>query len=343
MQWHTLRIYYYDDDKRALILDGVRPLFDRLAAEVSGMYYTRHWRRGPHLRLNIHCDAISLDAVVRPAAEAVIGGFLVESPSTALLDPYVQLPMHRRLAQLEADTGQLLPWYGDNSFFFTAFEDRSSVLGGPEAASLLADFYTETNRLAFHMTESIVANSQRLAVGFDLMIATAYQLSGLSVAGGSIAFRSHAEGFLNVFPEAQDMRRGWDEHYRRHGPALASRVRAVIATLDGSSEKTPFVRDWVGALIPLRERAARLLNDAKIQPSHAASIYTTADFVEHSEFHRKLYDHPGWDSGVESTAWFRLYRLILNLTYLQLTRLGIRPAERFLLCHLAANTVQDSK
>jgi hypothetical protein len=32
---------------------------------------------------------------------------------------------------------------------------------------------------------------------------------------------------------------------------------------------------------------------------------------------------------------------MLNLTYLMLTRLGISPAERFLLCHLAANAVED--
>jgi hypothetical protein len=32
---------------------------------------------------------------------------------------------------------------------------------------------------------------------------------------------------------------------------------------------------------------------------------------------------------------------MLNYTYLHMTRLGITPTERFLLCHLAANAVEE--
>ena len=42
------------------------------------------------------------------------------------------------------------------------------------------------------------------------------------------------------------------------------------------------------------------------------------------------------------SAPFRHYRLLLNLLYLQLTKLGMKPAERYLLGHLIANTVEDS-
>jgi hypothetical protein len=39
--------------------------------------------------------------------------------------------------------------------------------------------------------------------------------------------------------------------------------------------------------------------------------------------------------------WSPSYRLVLNYMYLHFTRLGLTPIERFLLCHLTANAVED--
>jgi hypothetical protein len=66
------------------------------------------------------------------------------------------------------------------------------------------------------------------------------------------------------------------------------------------------------------------------QPPAGAST-----FVRELMTNRHFHDH------VLPSAPFRHYRLLLNLLYLQLTRLGVRPAERFLLGHLIANTVED--
>ena len=38
---------------------------------------------------------------------------------------------------------------------------------------------------------------------------------------------------------------------------------------------------------------------------------------------------------------FRRYRLLVNLLYLHLTRLGIRPVDRYLLAHFAANAAEQ--
>jgi hypothetical protein len=38
---------------------------------------------------------------------------------------------------------------------------------------------------------------------------------------------------------------------------------------------------------------------------------------------------------------FLRYRLMLNYTYLHLTRLGVPGLHRYLLCHLAANAVEE--
>jgi hypothetical protein len=41
------------------------------------------------------------------------------------------------------------------------------------------------------------------------------------------------------------------------------------------------------------------------------------------------------------SSWFQSYRLMLNLLYLDLGRLGLRPVERYMLCHVIANGVEE--
>jgi len=43
--WRSAHIHYHDT------LDAVRPLLDRVSADVGAAYWTRHWRRGPHVDL----------------------------------------------------------------------------------------------------------------------------------------------------------------------------------------------------------------------------------------------------------------------------------------------------
>ncbi|MFI5913343.1 thiopeptide maturation pyridine synthase [Dactylosporangium sp. NPDC051541] len=338
MDWRRIDVYYYDPDKDRLILEGVRPLLRRLAGRVDGAWFTRHWRRGPHLRLLVSTGAATFDEVVRPAADEIIGGFLARHPSTHVLDPERERAAHQRLAELEHEQGPLWPWFPDNSLRVSAHEPREAQLGGPAAAELLADFYAGTNELAFRMIEQVSGRS-RLALAFNLMITTAHALSNSDITSGFVSFRSHAEAFLHVFPEADGLRPRWDRHYRAHAPVLRRRVGAVTAALDGGAPGVPFVEDWVRALAPYRISGAELIRSGAVAlPADRAT--TAAELPDVSAFHRRLYTNPRW-AQTRASVDFQVYRLMLNLTYLHLTRLGITPVERFLLCHLAANAVEE--
>src|SRR5437667_9667145 len=100
-RWRTVCVHYYDTAAAGdLILDGVRPLFAELP---DAAHFLRHWRRGPHLRLNVRTTEERMDHVVLPAVNRVIGGFLQQRPSTVTLDVAALLPEHRRLAERERD------------------------------------------------------------------------------------------------------------------------------------------------------------------------------------------------------------------------------------------------
>lgn len=347
-QWCSFHVHYHDDSD-ALLLDGVRPMLRQVAEAVDTSFFLRHWRLGPHLRLNVLCQPHALTDVVRPAVHDIVGGALARRPSRAALVPEEHLELHRRLALLEVEPGPLMPWRPDNSIHEQAHDARVSTVGSQDEADLLAGFYADTNDLVFDGLERIAAGDQRLAIAFDLMIATAHALSGLPLSQAFVSFHSHAEGFLHSPLGARGQRERWAAHYRAHSDALADRLRTLVATVDrdlgvaGSpSSVGSMAASWVARLRPYRARAARHVLDGRITddpilPEESRALYADLDA---SPFHRRLLATPGWQRFRDSDG-FALYRLMLNSTYLHLSRLGVAPEERFLLCYLAAHTVED--
>jgi Lantibiotic biosynthesis dehydratase C-term len=349
--WASIHVYYYQDQD-GLILDAVRPLFARLGEHGARAYFERHWRQGPHLRLNINATPQTVSTLVLPAVEEIVGGYLRAHPSAAELDPARLLPSHERLAELEADSGPLLPWHPDNSIQQTAYDGGLSVLGSQQAAELLADFYVYSTPLAFQMIERLrQRRTSRLAGAFDLMVATAHVFSPDGITRGFLSFRSHAEAFLNAWPEGRDLRPHWDRHYTQHADKLTARVRAVVAELDGHAgsdgQAASVIRHWVRVMTPFPQRAQQLftagltlgLRPADDEDQQYAGNWD--DLTAQSPFHRTLVATPYWTQ-IQRADWFLRYRLVLNYMYLHFTRLGLTPTERFLLCHLTANAVEDS-
>jgi hypothetical protein len=337
VDWRTVQVVYYDDDKDHLIVEAVRPLLRRLAPEVPVAYFVRHWRRGPHLRLNFRTDPTTFAQVVRPAITEVVGGYLTARPSTVDLDEQRLLPSHAILAQVEEDPGPLSPWLPDNSVHEAEYDRRTHTVGGEQAAELLADFYRATNEIAFAMAEQVLRGGQRLSPCFDLMVATAQAFTGGGVASGFVSFRSHAEAYL-AGTRATRLRAAWDRGYAERSAHLVARVGDVIATLDGTADPVPLVNDWVSALRPLHRRAEHLLasdavafNDPVLPPPGDGG----------SEFHQALLRGPAYTPQIRESVWFRSYRLMLNYLYLHMTRHGVRPIDRFMLCHLVANAVEE--
>jgi hypothetical protein len=350
--WTSIHVYYYQDQD-GLILDAVRPLLARLGEHGVRAYFERHWRQGPHLRLNIHATPQTVSTLVLPAVEEIVGGYLRAHPSVADLDPQRLLSLHERLAELETETGPLLPWYPDNSIQHAAYNGGASVLGSQQAVELLADFYVDSTPVAFQMIERVrQRETSRLAGAFDLMIATAQAFAPDGITRGFVSFRSHAEAFLNAWPEGQGLRPHWDRHYTQHADTLAARVRAVVVELDGQAgsagEAASVIHHWVRTMTPFPQRAQQLLAagltlglrpaDDQEQQQHEQKW---KDLSAQSPFHRALVANPYW-AEIERADWFLRYRLVLNYMYLHFTRLGLTPTERFLLCHLAANAVEDS-
>jgi len=220
------------------------------------------------------------------------------------------------------------------------------VLGTPEAAELMAAFYTESTPLAFAMLDHLRRGGSRRGLALDLMLATAHALSGKGISDAFVSFRSHAEAFTHMTTAGRRLRPQWDRLYAAQAGALTGRVRTVVAAVDTGEPDVPFVADWIALLRSIRARgdaliAAGLLPMAMYDARDAIDDRPTVADV--SPFHRELETdgRAHWERLRASVA-FAGFRLALNDTYLHLTRLGIGPADRFMLCHLAANAVESA-
>src|SRR5829696_214985 len=348
--WHTACVYYFDDRGRDdLIVDAVRPLF---AAVGVPAHFKRHWRRGPHVRLNFRAGQEELARRVLPQLEATVGAFLRERPSVSpasAMAAATLLPLHVRLLELEREHGQLWPWRADNSVHVEPYDSRAHVFGGAPAAELVADFYTASNGTAFESIDLVrCGRQQRLWLAFDLMVATAHALAAGGIRGGYVSFRAHAEVFLARTDVPDRWRTDWDCRYRRAAAALGERLRSTVTAVEGAGDAGgaggagghwAITRAWLDVLCGLRERAFALLDTGQLrmdaapagrEPPQGASPFLR-ELITNEAFHRRLMPSPA----------FRRYRLLLNLLYLHLTRLGVRPVDRYLLCHLVACSVEE--
>jgi Lantibiotic biosynthesis dehydratase C-term len=351
MGWNSVHVYYYGDQD-PLIVDAVRPLFGAIKGDAPRCYFVRHWKRGPHLRLKFDAPPDSFAGSILPSVHEVIGGYLKAHPSATRPDLERLVPLHQRLAELEREDGPLTPWHPDNTVRCDDEDSRLSVLGSVDAAELIADFYVQTTDLAFEMTDLVRRReASRKGASFDLMIATVNAFCPGGITKGFVSFRSHAEAFLDGYQEGDGHRAAWDRHYAEQSRTLKQRVSDVVRAVDEEQDLLPMTRDWINALTPIRDRAADLIATGRmsLEQQSFGGVVDGAGSAERrsgrlaglSPFNRALHLNEQWSRQILQSEWFSVYRVVINCTYLHLARIGLNPSERFFLCHLAANAVEE--
>lgn len=364
--WRSLHVAYYDDNKDALIGDAIAPLFDKIDVP---KYFVRHWRRGPHVRLNFYADDDAYTRVIRPLALEIVESHLSAHPSRKHLDPQQLLPMHRRHAEIDSDHGPLTPWYPDNTIHDAPYDGPVIGFSGESSASFTEDFYSSTSDLVFDTVRRVRSGQSRLGLLFDVWVATAHALSG-AVDHGWISYRSHAEFFRLRSPDPAGRLRAWDERYAQQMNEFATRASVVLETIDHRGSGSPVAQDWLAAMRPVRERARGLIDEGRITfPAAMSDDGAVPDMVlagkplnrvqqsllrskafrglqfrmlrrKLSPFHQALLRNDDWAT-FSRTPEFLTYRVVLTFTYAHASRVGITLPERFFLCHLVATTMEQ--
>jgi hypothetical protein len=339
--WYTAHIHYYEPDRSGLLLDGVRPLLDEVADDVVAVYVVPHWLRGPHLRLTVRTHENTWADRVRPAIGRVVGGYLADHPSAARPDERAMAPQHRRLAELEIEPGPLHPWFPDNSIRYPAVVSRAAAMGGTQIEELVTEFYVRSNGLYLDTVCHLRDSTEPVdLVGLSLMFATAEAVGGLPRNVGS--FRAHAEGFICALTsDPESVRAVFQRQYEQHHDAIVDLMLAVADTLAGTAATpVPLVTEWSALMTRMVELAEPAVHSGVLRFPDALRE-ADIDNPRFPEYLRAALRNESYvRRGLDNPDFLR-YRVVLNCTYLQLTRLGISPRVRHLLCHLAANAIEE--
>jgi hypothetical protein len=342
--WHSAHVHYHEplDD---LILDAARPLFDQLEpAVVPQAYWVRHWRRGPHLRLHLRTTEQVFTELLWPTLDGGLRGYLAAHPSTTLLDEHAEAAHHQQLAEREWELGPLGPWRANNSVHVEPYDPRLHALGGQVSADLLADFHTDATELAFAMLAAVRGGAPRLTLALHLMFSYAQVTVPEGIRRGYMSYFSHATGYLRRCEDPEATWAAFDRCYQDNRDRLAAQLDSVLDTVNSSEGAGPaeFVAPWLELVHRYRQRAEPLIASRAIsfdhlvdQPLPRAWSSRPATVVS------RLSANEGWHREIGESDWFKRHRLQINYQYLLLNRLGITPRNRYLLCHLAASTVQE--
>ncbi|MEU3016344.1 thiopeptide maturation pyridine synthase [Nocardiopsis sp. NPDC007018] len=339
-----LRVAYHDADPAPLLRAGVRPLLAELAARDLPAFWARHWRRGPHLRIVVDADDADWERIVRPAAARHLGAALAAHPSTTVIDPEPLRQAYRQLAAREREHGPLEPQQADNTVEEEEHDPRLHVLGTPDAVALFEGFHQRTSGAALTMA---VGEGPSLSTHVvDLMLLMAREVGGY-LERGFVSYRSHAEAHIMGSPDPGGVRALFDERSARLRDPLVRRVRAHA---EGDAGHLDDLTAAVGRELVRSADAARpLLADGRLDldgPIAGGGGGEGGDATEeqtrHSAFHRTLRGSGDFERTLRGAPWFLRYRVALNLLYLHLARIGVRPVDRFLYCHVVADAVEQA-
>jgi hypothetical protein len=345
-QWHSAHVYYYDNQRQDdLLLDAVAPLLAQLRTldGVNRFYWQRHWRLGPHVRINVRATEAAWTTRVRPLLEQVIGDYLHRHPSTGNASAESDLPMHQQLAALEEEHGPLTPWHPDNSVHYADYDRRLHVLGTPQSSDLLADFHANATPLANACLEEARRTGDRFDLPVMFMFATAAR-GCPPIEKGFLSYRSHAEGFLANSSNPSGFRQRFEQLYRTNADALGRTLTQVVAALDGDGDRSPLLAEWVTLVDTYRWRAMELHRAGHLflQPVVAPGNSDDVPMRHVSAFHQALFGNDDIRNELATAEWFAVYRVLLNYQYLLFNRLGMAPVQRFTLCYLVARTVEET-
>ncbi|NJK45392.1 MAG: hypothetical protein HC933_14990 [Pleurocapsa sp. SU_196_0] len=342
--WQELCIHHHDENKDSLILELIRPLVRWLEPQVEVVFFVRHWLRGPHLSLRYRSDTTGLDAL-RPHLEAQVSAYLALHPSRTTLDETTLLPIHQRLAHDEMETRDLTPFHPNNTWHFTAYDRRLHVMSDG-IARLIETFHAQTNDLVFDMLEHLRSGRNRVDLALDLMIATLQAVTP-DIVSRFVSYHSHAEVFIVNTRDDNVTRAHFERQYAQNAASLAARLHRILEGIATDQDSVPFLQRWTALMTDYTGRieAGVTRGDIAFEP-YRADAPRTAAYLEgearlrKSRFHAMQLDDRANIEARSQDAGFNTFRMLVNLQYLLLNRIGLRPFERSLLAYLISNAVE---
>lgn len=332
--WWELVLVRWGGEHARVVAHVIAPLLARDALGGRPVYVDTDWWQGPHVSLCFRvtpeeAETLRAAGLVDRAQELLTA--LGPGPET---DPARHRELHGRLARYERRPGPLEPWLPDGRALLRPRPPREDGGGSSGLDRTVEQAHTRLLETELTLFARAARGELRVeAHALDLLAGVAARFTDSDLRATYPSFASHAEAYLAT-DAAAGTRARWDEAYARHRPAL---VRLLEQRTRQAAEGTlpadvTAVTDVLAAVADATDPLA--LFGGSALPASGGALSSSA-------FHTSLSRNRGWQDAVRHDAWFARYRLVLNLAYRHLSKLGLSPHHRFYTCHLLTLAAQD--
>ena len=357
-EWFTIRIAYFDDDRRALMTGPVAAAIALARAEfgVDRMFVTPHWKFGPHVDLNIHADAETFQLRLFPMIEALVTAWLADHPSQTVIDPASYKELSRGIGMFELDRGPYLPLLRNNSVTVTPYA-RSRTLVHPALAASREQLLADSLDIVLGLYRLKANDPDGVFLALHAMLAAVANTWIGGMQDGFMSLRSHADYFFAAHDLSGGLRTRFDTIDRKRRADIDSLTRSIADDSTPSpisAELAALVAQWqrVITATDTRNRAIVAQNlealvDQTVHMDLATAMQDETptalrDSVvgrKNSEIGEIFLNTPGGQAA-QRTPEFLAYRTNVNFFYALLPILEVAPMQKFLLCHLTANSIE---
>ncbi|MGP4060419.1 lantibiotic dehydratase C-terminal domain-containing protein [Halobacillus sp. H74] len=341
--WNTLNLYYHGSDKNKVIINEIDPIIQYLKSEnlIEGFYFVRHWVKGPHLRLNFKCDSTLFNHQVIPIVSGKLEKFLKHYPSEDIKEVDVHTH-YKELAKMELITEDIFPFEDNNSIKTSTYETHTLL--GKQGLFVKEKYCTETYGLIVELLRR--SNERKDQLFNDLMHIMILCISTVDdMRFTYLSFRSHSESMLHGFDKNNRLRDRFENQYNKNQKLIMS----IIKRIERKELNDEFFVKWVNHFNQFHSLVKKLVENKEIKPpmpEDTENFYRENGFPKNwvtkdmSNFHNMLYSRKSFDSVINSDI-FNTLRIMLNVLYVTFGQVGIKPLERYYLCYLVANGVED--
>ena len=333
-EWSWLRVYYFEECKDDLILDGVWPAVQAasLGESESQAYFQRDWLGGPNVLVGLR-HACSHSTELRVAEQ--VREYLKAHPSNRQFSGRHLSQLTQSLARWEGKPGATsVSLQPNNGVLVENKEPFSLFLKQDRLKEAVREFLSVSSELAVCWLRLIREGAQqRQYIALQLMIALAW-LADPKRLRSHLSFSSHAEGFLHVGDANGRLRHAFSDRYEgQQGETMRRILKTSVEALQSENGPVPHMKDFVALLRHTLSDLYQGLREQRYQAAPATE-FGGAAFHDPAAFNRmvEIMDH--------SPAW-RAWQITISLLYQMLNQLGIKPFERFLACYLLSRSAAD--
>jgi hypothetical protein len=317
---------------------------------IDRMFLAPHWKFGPHLDLVFECDAEKFHIEVYPAIRKLMTAWLAANPSTVKLDPAEYVEMSRRVGMFELDSGPYLPLLRNNSINSVPYvRPRTLVLQqfAENKEQMLCD--------SLDLVMGLYALKDQDKDGFFLtlyaMIAAVADTYATGMSEGYMSLRSHADYFFAAHDVGGSVRSRFDAIDAQRRDELDAITRAVHGKELGSMPLAAIWQEIIGRTAQRNREAVEVHYDALVGQSVHMDLAKSMEADAPAEFRERFTSRKISAIGeaflntergraAQRTPSFLSYRTNVNFFYSLLPVLQVQPIQKFLLCHLVANSIE---